>query len=166
VNQRVKEDTMAMGEHNPNLDIDNLHLTAEEVAAKKAADAAAGIDTDVVNAGVALKDAAVGFGSQLKATVAITNAFITKAVKENPALTFGSAAGAGFVVGGGLSAPLTRSLLRVGMKAGGAFLLDAAIKTLTAVATNTSDSTRDSRRATSSEDTLSSETSISNGETT
>lgn len=158
---------MAMGEHNPNLDLDNLHLTAEEVAAAK--EAAARVDTDVVNAGVALKDAAVGFGSQLKATVAITNAFITKAVKESPALTLGSAAGAGFVVGGGLSAPLTRSLLRVGMKAGGAFLLDAAIKTLSAVATagneaTSSDSTRDSRRATSSEDALSSDTSITTGE--
>lgn len=158
---------MPMGEHNPNLDIDNLHLTAEEVAARDAAKAAAGIDTDVVESGVALKSAAVAFGQQLKSTVAVANAFITKSVKESPALTLGSAAGAGFVVGGGLSAPLTRSLLRVGVKAGSAFFLDAAIKTLTAVATeatSASDSTRDSRRATSSEDAPSSDTSNQAGD--
>lgn len=161
---------MPMGEHNPNLDIDNLHLTAEEVAARDAAAAAAkgiDVDTDVVESGVALKSAAVAFGQQLKSTVAVANAFITKSVKESPALTLGSAAGAGFVVGGGLSAPLTRSLLRVGVKAGGAFFLDAAIKTLTAVATEaTSASTRDSRRATSSEDAPSSDTSNQAGDLT
>lgn len=164
---------MPMGEHNPNLDLDNLHLTAEEAAARAAAQAETNaVDTDVVVAGAALKDAAVAFGSQLKSTVAIANAFIHKSVKDSPALTIGGAAGAGFVLGGGLSAPLTRSLISVGVKAGSAFLLDAALKTLGAMASEVkagvdtaSDSTRDSRRATSSEDTLSSATSINNGET-
>ncbi len=160
---------MPMGEHNPNLDVDNLHLTAEEVAARDAAKDI-NVDTDVVESGVALKSAAKAFGAQLRSTVAVANAFITKSVKESPALTLGGAAGAGFIVGGGLSAPLTRSLMRVGLKAGSAFFLDAAMKTLGAIATQAttspdSDSTRDSRRATSSADALSSDTSNFNGET-
>jgi hypothetical protein len=154
-----------MGEFKPGLDLDNLHLTAEEAAARAAADpdvdeASADVDTDIARASVALKDAAVHFGAQVKETLGVTNAFISRAVKDSPLKTLGGAAGAGFVVGGGLSAPLTRSMLRVGLKAGGAFFLDAAIKTLTAATSET----RTSRRATSSEESPS-VTSTNNGET-
>lgn len=160
-------------DYNPDLDIDNLHITPgvdDRMHASSQGSHNGAADVDIVQASMALKDAAYTLGNQLKATVAVADAFITKAVKESPLATLGGAAGAGFLVGGGFGAPLTRSLLRIGLKAGGAFVLDSALSALKSgiapanAHPGTDDSTRASRRTTSSEDSPSMSTSINTGE--
>lgn len=156
-------------DYNPDLDIDNLHITPPGSAPRERPDATGAPDVDIVQASMALKDAAVTLGAQMKSTFAVADAFITKAVKDSPLATLGGAAGAGFLVGGGLSAPITRSLIRIGLKAGGAYALDMALTALKgavvpATSDSSTDSTRASRRATSSEESPSSSTSINTGE--
>lgn len=159
-------------EYNPDLDIDNLHITPTPGMPRGEARAqAAAQDVDIVQASMALKEAAFTLGAQMKETFAVADAFITKAVKDSPLATLGGAAGAGFLVGGGLSAPITRSLIRIGLKAGSAYALDMALTALKgavipATSNTSTDSTRASRRATSSEEFPSSSTSINTGEET
>ncbi len=158
-------------DYNPDLDIDNLHITptpgAPHGQARAATPGTEQQDVDIVQASMALKQAAYTLGAQMKSTFAVADAFITKSVKESPLATLGGAAGAGFLVGGGLSAPLTRSLIRIGLKAGGAYALDAALTALKGGLTPaTTDSTRASRRATSSEESPFSSTSNNTGEET
>ena len=80
---------------------------------------------------IAVKDAAVNLGGQLAATLAIADRTLMKAAAEHPYVLLGGAAGAGFVAGGGLAAPMTRQLFRFGMKTASGFVLDAALRVLT-----------------------------------
>ena len=84
-----------------------------------------------VEATMAMTDAAKTFGASMKRTVRVAERSFRQAAHERPYLLLGAAAGGGFVVGGGLASPITRSLLGMGMRTAGAFLLDAAIQTLT-----------------------------------
>lgn len=81
-------------------------------------------------AAVAVKDAAVNLGGQLAATLAIADRTLMKAAAEHPYMLLGGAAGAGFVAGGGLAAPITRHLFRFGFKTASGFVLDAALRVL------------------------------------
>lgn len=81
-------------------------------------------------AAVAVKDAAVVLGGQLAATLAIADRTLLRAAAEHPYMLLGGAAGAGFVAGGGLAAPITRHLFRFGFKTASGFVLDAALRVL------------------------------------
>lgn len=81
-------------------------------------------------AAVAVKDAAVNLGGQLAATLALADRTLMKAAAEHPYMLLGGAAGAGFVAGGGLAAPITRHLFRFGFKTASGFVLDAALRVL------------------------------------
>ncbi len=80
---------------------------------------------------VAVKDAAVVLGAQLNNAVALAERKLRKAAVEHPYLLLGGGIGTGFVGGGGLSAPLTRALVRTGLRTAGLLLLDVARKALT-----------------------------------
>lgn len=87
-------------------------------------------DQSLTDAAVGVKDAAVALGGQLASTLAIADRTLMKAATQYPYLLLGGAAGAGFVAGGGLAAPITRHLVRFGFKTASGFVLDAALRVL------------------------------------
>lgn len=112
-------------------------------------------EPSLVDATLAVKDAVVVLGGSLAQTLAIADRTLLTAAREHPYLLLGGAAGAGFVAGGGLAAPLTRSLMRFGFKTASAFVLDAAMRAVAPMMSSTptmepSDPSRDPSRDPSS----------------
>jgi hypothetical protein len=87
-------------------------------------------DIALVEAAVALKDAALELGGQAKATVRAAHRELMQVAGAHPYALAGGAAGVGFVVAGGLTAPATRAVVSMGLKLGSAFVVDAAIAAL------------------------------------
>ncbi len=87
-------------------------------------------DESLQASALAVKDAVVVLGSQLNNAVALAERKLRKVAVEHPYLLMGGGIGSGFVVGGGLSAPLTRALVRGGLRTAGLLLLDVARKAL------------------------------------
>ncbi|MDP2344107.1 MAG: hypothetical protein Q8O67_24330 [Deltaproteobacteria bacterium] len=79
---------------------------------------------------VAVKEAAILLGAQVSTAMAAAEKKLRKVAAENPYLLLGGGVGTGFVAGGGLAAPITRVLVKTGLRTAGLFLLDAAVKAL------------------------------------
>lgn len=78
-----------------------------------------------------MTDAARHLGASVQQTVRIAERSFREVARDRPYVLLGAAVGTGFVVGGGLASPITRGLVGMGMRTAGAFLLDAALQTLT-----------------------------------
>ncbi len=110
----------------------------------------------LLEATVAVKDAVVVLGGQLAQTLAIADRTLLKAARDYPYMLLSGAASTGFIAGGGLAAPITRSLLRFGFKTASGFVLDAAMRAVSPapldppVAPTSPPSPEDQRRETSS----------------
>jgi hypothetical protein len=82
-------------------------------------------DDGLIEATVALKDAAALLQSRAIAAVDLAQRRFVATTKKHPYALISTAFGGGFVAGGGLASPLTRSLLGAGMRTAGALLLEA-----------------------------------------
>jgi thioesterase domain-containing protein len=90
---------------------------------------------------VAVKDAAILLGAQVGTAIAAAEQKLRRVAHEHPYLLLSGGAGSGFVVGGGLAAPITRALVKTGLRTAGLFLLDAAVKAPTTTTTATTTTT-------------------------
>jgi hypothetical protein len=79
----------------------------------------------LLEATVAVKDAAAMLQTRAKAAVDLAQRRFLSTTRQHPYALMSTAFGGGFVAGGGLSSPLARSMVGAGLRTAGALLLEA-----------------------------------------
>jgi len=83
--------------------------------------------TQLIATGKEAKDNAAKLVASLKNAYALAKKAAEEQLGERPYVTLGAAAGAGFVVGGGLASSITRSLVAAGAKLAALKLFDQVV---------------------------------------
>src|SRR5687768_2502334 len=71
----------------------------------------------LLDAGIEAKDSAVKLVSAVHSAIGLAERVVRTQMQERPYVTMSAAAGAGFVVAGGLASSITRGLVKAGTKA-------------------------------------------------
>jgi hypothetical protein len=80
------------------------------------------------------KDSALALLGNVQSVVGLAEQAVREQMQARPYLTMGAAAGAGYVLAGGLASSLTRQLVKAGAKAATAYLAGMVLKKVTEAA--------------------------------
>lgn len=87
--------------------------------------------TELIRTGKEAADSASKLLSSVKSAATLAHKVAREQLEQRPYATLGVAAGAGFVLAGGLASSLTRGIVSAGTKLAAAVLLDKAVTVLT-----------------------------------